>query len=139
MAGEADSKAKICGICGTDVTSKSRVKDAQGNYFCKACIDKQQGGAKAPAPGAPKAAGKAPAPASASRDEMNVMAKLINESVSKNATSCPGCRRPMKDTAIICTNCGFNRQTSQVVQTEIKKAESSTDKSKSGKKRFGLF
>jgi len=128
MAGEAGSSQRICGICGDDCSAKPRIKDASGRYFCKACVAAKEaaaGGAKAGA-GAVAGAGVAAGGGAAARvqqapDERSIMAKLVDESVSQSAHVCPGCRRPLRPEAVLCTACGFNRQTTSVVQTTVLK------------------
>jgi predicted amidophosphoribosyltransferase len=112
------SPAKTCAICRQDCTNKPRVKDAQGHYFCRDCVEKkkaaQQNGAQA------KPASR---PAVAVDDERGIMARLVDDSVSKSPNVCPGCRRPLRPETVVCTQCGFNRQTSQVVTTQVLKSE----------------
>lgn len=133
MAGTDDSMAKICSMCGTDCTNKPRVKDAKGNYYCKVCAEKVGGkkSAESPpaaAPRAPKAAPKAPS-VPAGPSEQNIMAKLVDESLSQAAGACPACRKKLKPGAVICTNCGFSTVSGQIVQTAIQKPELIVDKS----------
>lgn len=123
MAGDAGTTAKVCGICKLDCSARPRTKDAQGRYFCKACLDKQ--GAKPAAAPATAAKPRRQEPTSdpAELNDQNLMAMLVDESLSKAAANCPGCRRPFKADAVLCTHCGFNRQTAQVTQTQLLKAE----------------
>jgi hypothetical protein len=116
MSEHAAESKKQCAGCGEDVTSKPRVKDAKGNYFCKACAAKKQAELSKKVG---KSAGAA-AGAAAGGGDPDVMAKLIDDSLAKGANSCPACRRPWKAGAVVCTHCGFNKETGQMVGTQIK-------------------
>jgi hypothetical protein len=112
---EQSGTTKTCGACGKDVTSAPRVKDAKGNYFCKECAAKKQAELS-------KKVGKSTAPAAAAGDA-DVMAKLVDDSLAKGANSCPACRRAWKEGAVICTHCGFNKESGQMVGTQVKTPE----------------
>lgn len=122
MAGNEGSMAKICSTCGTDCTNKPRVKDASGNYMCKPCAEKAAGAKPSPRGGAAKVAA---APAS----EPNIMAKLVDDSLKQAQGACPACRKKLKEGALICTNCGFNSTTGQMVQTAVQTPQLIVDKS----------
>jgi hypothetical protein len=119
MSDQPASSSKVCGSCGADVTSAPRVKDAKGNYFCRECAAKKQAelskkvnkSAGAPAAGAPLGG------------DPDIMAKLVADSVTQGANACPACRRPWKEGAVICTGCGFSKQTGHMVGTQIRQAE----------------
>lgn len=118
MSEHAAESKKQCAGCGEDVTSKPRVKDAKGNYFCKACAAKKQAELSKKV-GTSAGAGAA----AAGGGDPDVMAKLIDDSLAKGANSCPACRRPWKAGAVVCTHCGFNKETGQMVGTQIKTPE----------------
>jgi hypothetical protein len=135
--GENPTEAtKACAACGADVTAAPRVKDAKGRYFCRECAAKKQAAL------AKKVSGTAGAAAPAAAGDPDIMSKLVDDSIAKGAVSCPACRRPWKEGAVICTGCGFNKQTGQVVGTQIKQPELLKDpkapkaKSGSGGKKF---
>jgi hypothetical protein len=118
--GENPTEAtKTCAACGADVTSSPRVKDAKGRYFCRACAAKKQAELSKKV-GQSAGPGAALAPAGGDAD---IMSRLVDDSIAKGAVSCPACRRPWKEGAVICTGCGFNKQTGQVVGTQIKQPE----------------
>lgn len=125
MSENPPAGVKACAGCGADVSNAPRLKDAQGRYFCKACAAKMQA----------KATGKAPAPAPRDRGADDVMAKLVEDSVAKGATSCPACRRPWREGAVICTNCGYNKQTAQMTGTQVKAGDRAGMKPPKGKPR----
>lgn len=130
--GENPTEAtKTCASCGADVTAAPRVKDAKGRYFCRECAAKMQA-ALAKKVGGTAAA--APVPAGGDAD---IMSKLVDDSIAKGAVSCPACRRPWKEGAIVCTGCGFNKQTGQVVGTQIKQPELLKDPKAPKAKRGG--
>lgn len=46
--------AKVCVVCGADVSSQRRVKDPQGNYYCQVCYDAKLADRRARATGNPE-------------------------------------------------------------------------------------
>jgi hypothetical protein len=106
--------AKICTICGIDVSQTRRVKDSKGNYYCQSCYSKRAPGAAVPAalvvpaPAAPRKAAK-PAP----KDDN--MYDLVVEEGPKQAeplVACSECKRLVpersarfEDDAFVCMPC----------------------------------
>ena len=108
---------KVCTGCGTDVTDKPRKKDAQGRYYCEACIAKAQ--AKAPA--------AAPAPSS---NEDPAMAALFASGggASRAMVPCPSCGVAIPESATVCTSCGFNISTGKSMRTRFTADKTVVDK-----------
>ncbi len=135
MPQEPGSTAKLCGICGRDCSSKPRIKDAQGRYFCRECVEKKQRAkGAAPAASATPAGARPPTgkpQAAAPADQQSLMARLVDESVGSAAGRCPGCGRPLKPDAVICTQCGFHRAAGQVITTQVQKPAADTSREKS--------
>lgn len=91
---------RICAVCKKDCGASERLKDKKGRYFHKACYErakkaalaKQQGASAAPQP---RRAAPAPRPAA--------------------PASCPNCNAMLQPGAVMCTTCGFNLQTGQLM------------------------
>lgn len=134
---------KLCGLCGADVTSKPRVKDAKGRYFCRECAAKKQ--AELARKVGNSAGAAAAGGAMALESDSDMMSRLVDDSLAKGASSCPACRRPWREGASICTHCGFNKSTGQMVGTQIQAPElvkapkvvGGTKKRRGGKKFAG--
>jgi len=103
MSEESAAPIKVCAICGTDVKSRPRVKDAQGRYFCRECA------AKIRSELADKVRDSVTQPVIPSDDDADIMARLVEESLSKAADACPSCRRPWTEGAVVCTGCGYKK------------------------------
>lgn len=115
MSDKPAAGVKACSVCGLDVSSKPRVKNGQGVYFCRECAAKKQ------AELSKKVSRSVETPSAA--DDAEMMSKLISGSVSQAAESCPACRRPWKSGAVVCTSCGFSKQTGGMVGTQVKEPE----------------
>jgi hypothetical protein len=127
--------AKICGICKQDCSAKPRIKDPQGHYFCRDCVEKKQAASKAHGPGTKVATKPVVAPRLAAPEDQGVMARLIEDSIARSKETCPGCRKPMRPDAVVCVNCGYNRATSQVISTAVEKAPVPTPGKEGGLKK----
>ncbi|MGE3107053.1 MAG: hypothetical protein AB7G11_07960 [Phycisphaerales bacterium] len=130
---ETGASAKICQLCGTDCSAIPRLKDGKGGYFCKPCAEKAAAKRASSAP-------KSPAPASkvaAAPSDQGIMAKLVDDSLAGASGACPACRRKLKPGALVCTTCGFNTSTGQMVQTSVlepeKNRQTSAAAAKAGK------
>jgi hypothetical protein len=137
MSPQGQPSAKVCVLCGQDCSTRPRVKDQHGRYYCRECHEKEKqsrtaaakapppaAAAKAPTPAAvpPIAAGrskpKAPPAPRASSDEdqgfglMDALgeAEASAADVVREQCPCPSCRMPMPKDAVICMRCGFNKQ-----------------------------
>jgi len=133
MADPTPAPKKVCTICGEDCSSKPRVKDRRGHYYCKPCHDAalnkrnenaQQDDREAQqAMSAPPQVGAASAlddPAEPSELE----ALLGAEASAPPAASsvCPGCGQPLAQGAVLCVNCGYNFQSGQQLSAKVEKA-----------------
>lgn len=106
----APAAGKICTICGQDCSSKPRTKDPQGRYTCKACLDAAQG--KKAAKPAPRAADPEP------DSDAAMMAALLASSPAPDITeACPACGSALAAGAVLCTICGYNKQTGKSGKT----------------------
>lgn len=111
MSNEAGS-AKVCSMCGQDVSGKPRSKDAEGRYVCADCLK-----GKAPEGGA-KPQAKAPAKAKASEDNaflLDLGGKPLEVAL------CSNCQQPLRPKAKICTLCGYDPEHQTTLKTKISK------------------
>lgn len=124
--------SKICIKCGTDCAGKPRTKDTQGRYMCRACFDAAKAAPaaarpaelKASKPAAPRAArppAPSPAPAAAEPDDMDVMSALIQDS-PVITEQCPQCGTGMTADSVICTACGYNKETGRGMNLKVERA-----------------
>lgn len=114
---------KVCLQCGKDVAGAPRVKDAKGNYYCRECAAKKRDElSKLLSDSAINV------PMDSPDEDLAIMSNLLDDSVAKSASSCPSCRRPWKEGAVVCTGCGFNRQTGQIMGTQIRRPDADKDR-----------
>ncbi len=113
------SPEKICVRCGEDCSSRPRIKDPRGRYYCKHCYDKA----------------KAELEAKKAEAEMDFIARELEpappvappvapptesaEAPPVQPTSCPECGAALAPGAVICTNCGYNVQTGHTVEPTL--------------------
>lgn len=118
----AEGQPKVCVICKQDCSGRPHVKDKQGRYACRACVEKKQAKtAAAKAPQQPQTGGTDP-----------VMAKLVEGSVAVKSTPCSQCSNPIPPDGIVCTNCGFNTETGKSMRTRVTVEEPEKKKGKKG-------
>lgn len=121
----SSTPAKVCLICGLDVADKPRVKDAQGRYTCKECLDRAQKAkqaqqqAKSPAARGPNAETGV---ASEGAVDNSFLLDLGKPALKEGQQPCPNCAKPMAQEAKICVNCGMNLQTGQRMHVQVMKA-----------------
>ncbi|MFO0375724.1 MAG: hypothetical protein ACK51N_01615, partial [bacterium] len=112
---------KVCMHCGRDCSGVPRVKDAQGRYACRACMEAQAGGQA----GAASAAG-----GSGEENPLGDLAALAAAerravgAVSAMTGVCGTCHAPMDDSAAVCINCGADRRTGKARKVKVSKAPS---------------
>lgn len=107
---------KQCTICGTDCAGKPRVKDPKGRYYCRSCYERAQEGAGA-ASGVPAGAVGSASSTSPDDGDFGLLDDLFAAESQGDASplSCPACDAPMAHGAVICVQCGHNRQTGTAV------------------------
>ncbi len=126
--------AKTCQICKQDCSKKPRIKDAQGRYFCEACVAQRKAEAALlagadPKPGPesrstpgqrPRPAVPADAPLALDDAESPPLSADFWDAPSSSAPNpaegvptvrCGSCGAPMMGSAVVCTLCGYNSQT----------------------------
>lgn len=114
----AAAPEKICIRCGTDVANAPRVRDQQGRYVCQPCYDAAIADRSSKANPATRAAAPArrPQPAASEAEELLV---IPTEPEAAQTTPCPHCNQPTPTDAIVCFNCGYNKQTGQRQKTKV--------------------
>jgi hypothetical protein len=128
------SATKTCGYCHQDCSTKPRLRDEAGNYYCKECYPLAQAEGKTKAAAgrvAPGGVGAAsvfadpiiPTPdLVVAKDEPKKAAKA--EAKTEEATrNCQSCGIMMPARAVVCTNCGFNSKLKKELKTKIQKPE----------------
>jgi hypothetical protein len=107
---------KICVLCGENVADRPRLKDAQGRYACRACIEKRR----------PERAGKPAARTRGDDDPLAVLAALEASAHAGDAIAglremkaCPVCERIVGDDQVICLNCGADVTTGRKSKTRV--------------------
>jgi len=122
MAEAQGSAPKTCTVCGTNVSGKPRVKDAQGRYMCKACFDKARatkGAQEHAAKPKPEAAAK---PVPLADEDNSFLLGIGSSSIASEGTApCPECGRALTKNTIVCVGCGFNTQTGKRMQVKVTK------------------
>lgn len=126
--------AKTCQICKQDCSKKPRTKDAQGRYFCEACVAQKKaeaallaGADPKPGPESRSAPGQrpgtvAPADALLAFDDAESpplsaefwdapSSSAPNPAAGAPTARCGSCGAPMMGSAVVCTLCGYNSQT----------------------------
>ncbi len=156
-------QAKRCVGCGVDCSDRPRVKDKNGRYLCRSCYDARkatrpsesdvatkglpvvdsgaQTGTRPPvADGLDEGYGLASdeprrAPSAGAPSDADVMANLLAEDLNPGTEQCPECRARIKQGAVICSNCGYNKVTGKAVQTRVLKALEAKESKGSGRTR----
>lgn len=117
----SEGEAKVCVICKQDCSGRPHVKDRQGRYACRACVEKQQARVAAKTPPQRQSDGLDP-----------VMARLVEGSVAVKSTPCPQCSNPIPTGGIVCIQCGFNTETGKSMRTRVTVEEPAKKKGKKG-------
>lgn len=102
---------KTCIRCGQDCAAKPRTKDAQGRYTCRTCYDQ-----RAVAPPAPPA--DEPSVGFDGAIPLEDDPAGIGLAAVAQPTECSNCGLFLPRDTVICTRCGLNTQTGQVLGTQ---------------------
>ncbi len=134
-----EDAAKICTICGEDCAARPRVKDVEGNYFCKPCLNDRQrgGGGPAPASGASPFLDASPTAAQALWADVDQPGR---PSVGRDGTRyipCMQCGTRMKEDAVLCTACGYNPRRGKRLTTRITKENEPAESAAFGETKAG--
>lgn len=132
---------KVCRICKEDCSSKARVRDPEGNYYCKSCFEEQKaaGGAPSRAPARTPAAAAAPgvgaedAGFSAMGQDAGLdvepegygLADLLDDAggAEEGSTMCPECGWAIRAGAALCVHCGYDPVKGKSLKTAVKGPE----------------
>lgn len=98
----AGAPAKVCILCGADCSKRPRVKDAQGRYSCKECLDRHTQAAPPPA------------------DDLipgDLLAIEASAAPAAGLQVCPNCQSSMPHGAPICIQCGFDSRKNAIINT----------------------
>ncbi len=119
----ADGVQKICRVCGEDCAAKPRTKDPQGRYVCGPCVQRIK--AKRAREREQRAAADDAAPAIGLEDAGEIDTAAIRESMLSRPRlePCPSCGKPLEQTAVLCINCGHNRQTGRTEKSQVEKVK----------------
>jgi hypothetical protein len=123
MAETSSSGAKSCSICGVDVSSKPRAKDAQGRYVCQECVAKARQ-TKDIQQNPPKPPAKPGADAPPAGDNAFLLSLGAKNAVAEAGTKpCPECGRALTSEAIVCVGCGYSFERGKRLQVKVLKAK----------------
>ncbi|MFG0284309.1 MAG: hypothetical protein ACF8R7_07790 [Phycisphaerales bacterium JB039] len=117
---------KVCRICGQDCSTRPRVKDPQGNYYCKTCLEAHQAKQKAQAPPPPEEPEGFDLGAQLGGDPGDDLggydlAEAVGDSepAAGAGGGCPNCGAPMAASAALCVNCGYSPAGGKGVKTTV--------------------
>ena len=103
---------KICKLCGQDCSTRPRIKDKAGRYFCRDCYEKaiEKKRSARDAPSSP------PSSSVESDDGVDWASEMLGMEAAAPAVGgglnvCPKCNAPMAGGAVLCTQCGYNAKT----------------------------
>jgi hypothetical protein len=112
---------KNCIYCGQDCSAMPRVKDSQGRYACKACIEKQGRNRADPEPISEEPMGNDDfGLEDVSSDAGLNMDEFLSDVEVPESSACPECGSPKPGAAAVCMNCGHNAATGETASTKIK-------------------
>ncbi|MFI4881505.1 MAG: hypothetical protein ACIAQU_02845 [Phycisphaerales bacterium JB064] len=115
---------KICVVCGADCATLPRLKDSQGRYACKTCVEAKRRAATgdkampkaSPAP-KPRPAASAAGGASAGFS----MDAYLDGIHTPDANPCPKCGAGRAADAVVCMQCGFDSASGRAMTTKVGK------------------
>lgn len=115
---------KICVVCGADCATLPRLKDSQGRYACKTCVEAKRRAATgdkampkaSPAP-KPRPAASAAGGASAGFS----MDAYLDGIHTPDANPCPKCGAGRAADAVVCMQCGFDSASGKAMTTKVGK------------------
>lgn len=115
---------KICVVCGADCATLPRLKDSQGRYACKTCVEAKRRAATgdkampkaSPAP-KPRPAASAAGGASAGFS----MDAYLDGIHTPDANPCPKCGAGRAADAVVCMQCGYDSAAGRSMTTRVSK------------------
>jgi hypothetical protein len=133
MAVQSTPQGKICTHCGQDCSAKPRTKDKLGKYYCKECFGEAMRAAEARLAAAAQAVQPAPIEP--------VGEPIVFDIAEPDAPgiavmeTCPRCSNPLAAGVVLCTSCGFNRQSGQQLKVQKEAPEPKPVKKGRGRSR----
>lgn len=121
---------KICRVCQEDCSSKARVRDPEGNYYCKSCLKERQAREEAgTARAAPRAAAPPGDPFAAEAAPASIeggggygLAELMEDAappIEEGAMMCPECGNAIRAGAVLCMRCGYDPVKKKSMRTKV--------------------
>lgn len=136
---------KICRICQQDCSTKARVRDPEGNYYCRPCFDERKAAEahEAQVAAAPVMAAEAAAvaagedPGLAIEDEGYGLADLMGDigPGEEGSSMCPECGYAMRAGAALCVHCGYDPVKGKAMRTAVKGPERDPEEAEYAAKR----
>ena len=112
MVSQPNTGERACAICRRSCEGQPRIKDKKGRYFHRECFAKAKAKLKAKkAAQAPAAKQKAQPPTPTAFDDPTPSEASPVPAIPVASPSCPNCGAINPPDKILCTTCGFNRQT----------------------------
>lgn len=138
---------KVCIRCQEDCSNRPRVRDPQGRYVCKRClqkaVDQKHGGSADAKPSRQRSTPK-PAPVeqpmfedvdtdflASYQDQPEGMAMPAQQQQAGPMRTCLNCKQPMSADAVVCMQCGYNAQTGRKMKTRTIKTRQPKEKKES--------
>ena len=115
-----EQAAKTCIWCKQDCSTKPRQKDLKGNYLCKECVEPYQQALTARArQRRPEKTPTTPVPSDSTAGTGDVLVSMIDQTIDMDGETCPSCSRVLALDAVICTHCGYNKNTGRQMRSHI--------------------
>ncbi len=111
---------KICVACGQDCSGKPRTKDPRGQYYCQECYDRRKAELEVSGD-TPQVPLEAIIPPESATWPPAVDANLAPPPIVEHR--CPHCGQPVAPDAVLCTQCGFARNTETQFQTGVEQVD----------------
>lgn len=140
-----ETAMKICQICKEDCSTKARVRDPEGKYYCKSCLDERTAQAAPAAAGASAAVAAGSAGAEDEAVDFGLgagggadLADLLGASepvIVQDSSMCPECGHAIRAGAALCVHCGYNPAKGKAIRTAVKAPERDQEESEYAAKR----
>lgn len=107
---------KTCAVCRRDCARQPRIKDKKGRYFHRQCFIKAKAKLNAKKAREARAKEQVVMPSSGSMTTLDDLggSEIAPAAVPVASPSCPNCGAIMPPDGVLCTNCGYNRQTGEL-------------------------
>lgn len=107
---------KICVICGEDCSTRPRVKSPEGQYACRACMERRE--AERARPAAALTNDDFALDDLGQHEAYDIDDRFSDiESPQVESNPCPNCGLPRSGGAVVCMSCGFNSASGAKVTT----------------------